>query len=485
MERNFLKTRNELQNIFSSNICFGTLLGINSEKRNSSYIKKEKERIHFCQKIKKQADILIWKKIKIFRSIQMEKTRRKKIKFQKVFIVFLLVFIIFAFFNNLYRSQFQGKYKILDQTILFEKSIPCSGFLIFDEEIFNLPEETVNNLEEVSGRNNKGYKVGTILIGDINKQLTMQKKFWQEEKEFIFNKLIESSIQNLQTENLIDEFQRLNFNSNRFLPYREFVMENAQLKEQYTKDNLEYYESEITEKIKKIDNWAEDNVKILETYQSGGEYQVIMDTAGILIPYLDGYEGIFNTKNMLNYSYDDLKTFYFDTSLNQFRQGYKIVNNLKYYMNLTVDDVKLFSENEIGKKITVEIEDLEVIGKIELIKKTKNGTFLNISFQEDFDSLGKQRWINGKIILEKKEAFSLPESVLIHKDNQTGVMISNDASIAEFVPVEVLGKKDSKIILFAGKRGIITIKGKDVPSLSLYQRVLLNPERVAEGEFLD
>ena len=87
----------------------------------------------------------------------MEKTRRKKIKFQKVFIVFLLVFIIFAFFNNLYRSQFQGKYKILDQTILFEKSIPCSGFLIFDEEIFNLPEETVNNLEEVSGRNNKGY----------------------------------------------------------------------------------------------------------------------------------------------------------------------------------------------------------------------------------------------------------------------------------------------------------------------------------------
>ena len=166
----------------------------------------------------------------------MEKTRRKKIKFQKVFIVFLLVFIIFAFFNNLYRSQFQGKYKILDQTILFEKSIPCSGFLIFDEEIFNLPEETVNNLEEVSGRNNKGYKVGTILIGDINKQLTMQKKFWKEEKEFIFNKLIESSIQNLQTENLIDEFQRLNFNSNRFLPYREFVMENAQLKEQYTKD---------------------------------------------------------------------------------------------------------------------------------------------------------------------------------------------------------------------------------------------------------
>lgn len=71
----------------------------------------------------------------------MEKTRRKKIKFQKVFIVFLLVFIIFAFFNNLYRSQFQGKYKILDQTILFEKSIPCSRFLIFDEEIFNLPEE--------------------------------------------------------------------------------------------------------------------------------------------------------------------------------------------------------------------------------------------------------------------------------------------------------------------------------------------------------
>lgn len=136
----------------------------------------------------------------------MEKTRRKKVTFQKVFIVFLLIFIIFAFFNNLYRSQFQGKYKILDQTILFEKSIPCSGFLIFDEEIFNLPEGTVNNLEGVSGRNNKGAVVGTILIGDINKQLTMQKKFWQEEKEFIFNKLMESSIQDFQIENLIDKF---------------------------------------------------------------------------------------------------------------------------------------------------------------------------------------------------------------------------------------------------------------------------------------
>ena len=240
-----------------------------------------------------------------------------------------------------------------------------------------------------------------------------------------------------------------------------------------------------SEKRKKIADWAEDNEKILETYQPGKEYQVIMDTAGILIPYLDGYEGIFNTKNMLNYSYEDLKTFYFETSLHQFRHGYKIVNNLKYYMNLAVDDVKLFSENEIGKKIIVEIGGSEIIGKIEVIKKTKNGTFLNISFQENFDSLGKQRWISGKIILEKKEAFSLPESVLIHKDNQTGVMISNDASIAEFVPVEVLDKKDSKVILFAGKRGIITIKGKDVPSLSLYQRVLLNPERVTEGEFLD
>ena len=226
----------------------------------------------------------------------MEKTRRKKITFQKVFIVFLLIFIIFAFFNNLYRSQFQGKYKILDQTILFEKSIPCSGFLIFDEEIFNLPEGTVNNLEGVSGRNNKGAVVGTILIGDINKQLTMQKKFWQEEKEFIFNKLMESSIQDFRIENLIDKFQRLNFNSNRFLPYIEFIMENTQLKEQYTKDDLEYYQSEITEKRKKIADWAEDNEKILETYQPGKEYQVIMDTAGILIPYLDGYEGIYSDR---------------------------------------------------------------------------------------------------------------------------------------------------------------------------------------------
>ena len=127
---------------------------------------------------------------------------------------------------------------------------------------------------------------------------------------------------------------------------------------------------------------------------------------------------------------------------------------------------------------------MEIGATIKDISIDNQGIRLNLLLEDYYNQIKEQRWVSGEIIRSKQQAFSMPSSSLCEKNGQKGVMISNDASIAEFIPVEVLEDDGKEAILSTGKHGIITTKDGEMTTLVLYQRILLNPNKVTEGEFM-
>lgn len=401
----------------------------------------------------------------------MERKKRIKIRPARLFYAFLFVLIVIAGIYNLYRAIFVVKTRTLDQVVYYEHRIPFKGFFIFDEDVTVLPGLS-KDLSSEPVRLPRGAQVGSVTIDDFGSI---------EAKKSHYSKLQLSGPQLLQT--LYQDEVRADAVSSALADGQYAVNDKIELRE-YAIENSEESAAVVEENLARFHRFVSERMEYFDAYQRGRTIDIRMDRAGIFVPYLDGYEDIYTITNMLDYDFRDVLVGVEGNATGKFYYGYKIVNNLEYYLDLGMSDENALDESSIGKRMTIAIGDIQIRGVIYDLKKDAGGIRVTMRFMDGYDLIAGKRFVSGDLIDFSSPAYRIPRSALIESDQDYGVKIVDNNEIVSFRKVEILGESGSDLLIYAPKKGLLQNGDEWIPTVRLYDRVLLNPERVKEGEFI-
>lgn len=223
--------------------------------------------------------------------------------------------------------------------------------------------------------------------------------------------------------------------------------------------------------------------------------------AGIISYKLDGLENDYSFKNVLDmtpsstvsreYSVSD-KSQAATVSANE--GMYKIMRNFDYYIAATVDNdkAKLFEENKyIKTRILSDGDQYEVWGYIEKINYGSEQSSLILYFDDYFHEIYDKRYVNLELITDIYEGLKISINSLTQLDGLTGVYVQDASNIIKFFPVEIAGKNEEYAIINPGQyvgeneRKIINIDDKIYNTVKIFDKVILEPEKVYDGEIAD
>ena len=402
----------------------------------------------------------------------MERKNRLKIRPARLFYAFIFALIVIAGTYNLYRAIFVLKTRTLDQVVYYEHRIPFKGFFIFDEDVTVLPGLSKDLAAEPS-RLPRGAQVGSVTIDDFESI---------EAKKSHYSQLKLSGPKILPT--LYEDEVRADAVSSALTDGQYAVNDKIELSE-FALTNDGESAAVVEENLTRFDRFVSERLEYFDEYQRGRTIDIRMDHAGIFVPYLDGYEDIYTITNMLDYDFRDVLVGVEGNSTGKFYYGYKIVNNLEYYLDLGLCDEDALDEKAVGKRVTVAIGDVKIRGVIYDLKKDSGGIRVTIRFMDGYNLIADKRFVSGELIDFSAPAFRIPRSALMGSDEAYGVMIVDNNETVSFRKVEILGESDGDVLIYAPKKGLLENEDEFVPTVRLYDRVLENPERVKEGEFID
>jgi len=219
--------------------------------------------------------------------------------------------------------------------------------------------------------------------------------------------------------------------------------------------------------------------------------------AGIISYKLDGLENEYLFENVLDltpsgtarkdYSVSD-KSQSAEVSANE--GIYKIIRNFDYYIAATVDNdkAKLFEENKyIKTRVLSDGQQHEVWGYIKKINYGSEQSVLILYFDKIYD----KRYVNLELITDIYEGLKINAKSLTQLNGLTGVYVQDASNIIKFFPVEIIGKDEEYVIIDPGQyvgdneRKVINIGDKVYSTVKIFDKVILEPENVYDGEIAD
>jgi hypothetical protein len=96
-----------------------------------------------------------------------------------------------------------------------------------------------------------------------------------------------------------------------------------------------------------------------------------------------------------------------------------------------------------------------------------------------------------ELITDIYEGIKINTKSLIQKDGLYGVYVQDASNIIKFFPVEILGKDENFTIISTGEyigehdRRIIKINDKAYPTVKIFDKIILEPENVYDGQIAD
>lgn len=306
--------------------------------------------------------------------------------------------------------------------------------------------------------------------------------------------------------------------------------DNSAVAEAVADETLSSYETEIQASILNSDLDAMYNIvgqvdnNNIETY-SGGEYEQYdvdqLETmkksllgsvstnkipyysgiAGIITYKIDGLEQEYKFQDVLNITPSGTKEQ--EYSLSDKSQSetvakdesiYKIIRNFEYYIAATVDNekAKLFEENKYVKiRVLSDGSEHEVWGYIEKINYGSESSVLILYFDDYFYKIYDKRYVNLQIITDIHDGLKISSAALTEKDGLDGVYVEDASNIIKFFPVEILGQNGDVTIVSSGEysgeneRRIIYINDKSYSTIKTFDKVILEPDKVYEGQIAD
>lgn len=223
------------------------------------------------------------------------------------------------------------------------------------------------------------------------------------------------------------------------------------------------------------------------------------DRAGIISYKIDGLEDIYKYENVmdmtpssavrLEYSLKDKRE-----AVQKDESFYKIIRNFEYYIIVTVNNEKarLFEENKYIKVRILSDGDQHIVwGYIEKINYGSEESVLVLYFDDYFYKVYDKRYVSIELITAAYEGLKIKNEALTEVNSIKGVYVQDASNIIKFFPVEILGSNEEYSVVFPGdyiginERNIITVGEKRYPTIKIFDKVILEPDKVYEGQIAD
>lgn len=235
--------------------------------------------------------------------------------------------------------------------------------------------------------------------------------------------------------------------------------------------------------------------EILDKVKTNNKVEFYSPMSGIISYNIDGLESVLNIKSLYNLSPEKL-----DECMLQFNntkdksienEAFKVINNFEYYIvcKIPKDKSELFVEDD--RVIITMNDDLDKFYGTVCSKKTFDSSdLLFIKFNDSFYKLYDKRVKDINILTNKYEGIKINKKAVIVKDGLKGVFIKDISNIIRFFPVEILSEDKLFYIvsegnkISSGNRGIIVVNDEKYYTIKTFDKVVLNPSKVYEGEII-
>ncbi len=159
----------------------------------------------------------------------------------------------------------------------------------------------------------------------------------------------------------------------------------------------------------------------------------------------------------------------------------KIVNNYEWYV-VSKFSVKDIEDLEVGEKVEIRVttnSDRKVEGTVNYISEAQNNeAVVVIKSTKHLDNIWTSGKVDFELIKNTKTGFKVPQSALMERDGKKGVYAVKD-SLYKYIEVETV-IYDGDYVLLKDK----TLDGESQKNnIILYDYVVINPEKVREGDF--
>nr|WP_300090509.1 HlyD family efflux transporter periplasmic adaptor subunit [Sedimentibacter sp.] len=417
---------------------------------------------------------------------------RKNFGLKNFFFSFATVCLVIYIFKNI-----NGSVDIMvAENDKLEDVIEASGIVVKDEEVY---------AASLDGSVTYYYDDGTkvkegLLVADLNTDTNsaqINKQIEEVQTAIDLKKSKDNSAaseQALSDETLSSyetELQASILSSDLDAMYNIVGQVNNKSIETYSGGEYEQYDIEQLETMKKSLIGSSSTNKV--PYYSG--------MAGIITYKIDGLEDVYKFEDVMNLTPSSTKEQ--DYALSDKSQSdkvakdegiYKIIRNFEYYIAATVDNekAKLFEENKYVKvRVLSDGSEHEVWGYIEKINYGSESSVLILYFDDFFYKIYDKRYVNLQIITDIHEGLKISPAALTKKDGLDGVYVEDASNIIKFFPVEILGQNGDVTIVsngeYAGEneRRIIYINDKNYSTIKTFDKVILEPDKVYEGQIAE
>ncbi len=223
--------------------------------------------------------------------------------------------------------------------------------------------------------------------------------------------------------------------------------------------------------------------------------------AGLITYKIDGLEDEYKFENVMDmtpsgtvkkdYTLSDKKQ---KETVAENEGMFKIIRNFDYYIAATVDNekAKLFEENKYVKtRVLSDGGQHEVWGYVKKINYGSEQSVLILYFDDYFYKIYDKRYVDLELITDIYEGVKISTKSLTELNGLIGVYVKDASNIIKFFPVEILGRDEDSAIISTGEyvgehdRRIIKIDDKVYPTVKIFDKVILEPENVYDGQIAD
>lgn len=403
---------------------------------------------------------------------------------------FVIVCIVIYFFQN----SIESVKTIIAEKGVLEDIISAKGIVVKDEEVY-----IANSDGFVTYYHNDGDKVNKgLLVADINtdsKTANLKEQIDEIEaaiklKSNEKNEKNHASDAKANDEKSEKELQSSILNKNLENVYNIVGQEDNNTEASASDNKYKDYDLNRLESLKNslLKNLGKNKLPFYS------------NRSGIITYKIDGLEDKYKYGDVLTITPSSTSPMEYvesDTSKNSNvangQKLFKIIRNFDYYIAVTVNNeyAKLFEENKyIKTRISSGNDENVVWGLIKKINYGSEQSVLIIYFDEYFYKVYDKRYVDLQLITDIHEGLKIDAKALCEKDGMTGVYVKDVSNIVKFFPVEILGQDKNTAIIYIGDyvsendRRVIKISDKKYETIKIFDKIVLEPDKVYEGQIL-
>ena len=258
-----------------------------------------------------------------------------------------------------------------------------------------------------------------------------------------------------------------------------------------------------TNETNKYSKYSQDELEALkssfEKALTNNKVPVFSPKSGYVSYVFDGLEDTFKYDEVINImpsSLHNLEEVIVNSnktnSVNVDDKLLKVINNFEYYMVCLVNNSDISTYKE-GSYIRVKFDndDQIVFGYIEKINSSSEESAIIISFDDFFYKVYNKRIVDAKLIKNIYQGLRVEKEAVIEQNGITGVFVKDISNIIKFFPIQIIGSNDEYYmvsqgeIIAEGERGRITVNENIYSTVKAFDKVVLDPDKVYEGQIVD